>query len=70
MIKIEWLYDGHDCETCGQSYATGARVLLNGDLLLELEPVASCYDSQHYDEADVYRSILERLGYQIEEGAQ
>jgi len=66
-IKIEWLSDDHDCETCGSTYADGALVWLDGDLILELSPSAYCYDSTHYDEADVYRHILEKLGYEIKE---
>jgi len=66
-IKVEWLNDDHDCEICGSSYADGARVWLDGDLILELEPVAHCYESRHYDEADVYRRILEWMGHRIEE---
>lgn len=66
VVKIEWLSDDNDCDTCGSNYADGARVTLNGEPLLELTPVASCFGGAHWDSADVYRLTLEKLGYQVE----
>jgi hypothetical protein len=64
-LKIEWLSDSVDCETCGGNYADGARVWLDGELLLELIPVAHCFDSANWYESDVYKLILEKLGYNV-----
>jgi len=66
-IKIDWLIDEHWCETCGGTYADGAIVWMDDGLFLELRPRAHCYDSTHYDVADVYRLILEKLGYEVKE---
>lgn len=67
VLEIKWLSDDSDCDTCGSSYADGARVTLNGEPLLELTPVASCLGGAHWSEADVYRKIIEKLGYQVRE---
>lgn len=67
-IHIEWLDDTHDCETCGSSWAEGARVYIDGQLALDLEPCAHCYSGASYQEGDVYRRILAHLGYSVEEG--
>lgn len=65
-IKIEWLSDTHDCETCGASWAEGARVTIDGELALDLEPHAHCYDGDNYEREDVFKRILERLGHTVE----
>jgi hypothetical protein len=64
-IKIEWLYDKHDCETCGSSYATGAQVQI-GDASLLFEPMASCYLVRDWSMTDVYEEILKHLGHEVE----
>lgn len=46
---IERLYDNHDCEICGSSYAEGYVIYNGGDEILRREPIASCYDSSSYD---------------------
>jgi len=64
-IKIKWLLDQHDCETCGSSYATGAQVQV-GDTSLLFEPSASCFVDDSWTEVQVYEKILEHLGYTLE----
>ena len=66
-IHIKWVMDDHDCETCGWSSAEGAIVSIGGNIVLDLEPVAHCYDSTSYSQEKVYRKILEHLGYTIYE---
>jgi hypothetical protein len=66
-IKIEWLSDEHECDTCGWTYATGAAVEFDGVPCIDLEPSAYCYDGESYDAEDVFRRIIERLGHTIEE---
>jgi hypothetical protein len=67
VLEIKWLSDDSDCDTCGFNYADGAEVTLDGEPLLELTPVAACYGGAHWSEADVYRKIIEKLGYQVRE---
>lgn len=66
-IKIEWLSDSCDCETCGSSWAEGAIVYIDGQEIFTLEPHASCYDGSSWTQAEVYYQILKGLGYTIEE---
>ena len=66
-IEIEWLYDSTDCDTCGSSYADGARVTLDGKPLLELIPRAHCMGGKHWDETAVHATILRALGYEVSE---
>lgn len=65
-IRIEYLEDSHDCETCGYSYAEGARVYFAGVLAFELTPVAHCFGGDNYSQDEVFRQILEKLGYSLE----
>ena len=66
-IKIKWLYDTHQCETCGTSYAEGAEVSFDGQPHLVLPAVAHCYGGENYTQDDVYRRIIEKLGHTVEE---
>lgn len=67
-IKIEWLTDSYDnCETCGSSWAEGARVFVDGALALDLEPSAHCFGGAHYDQSDVYERLLRHLGHTVEQ---
>lgn len=66
-ISIEWTTDTHNCDTCGTSYAEGAIVRLNDEIILNLEPIAHCYDGDNYNQNEVYNKILEYLGYTVSE---
>lgn len=66
-IKIQWIVDDYDCETCGSSSAEGAIVTLDGKEILKLEPLAHCYNSVEFTPEEVYRKLLETLGYEVEE---
>lgn len=70
-IKIRWLTDSHECETCGLSYAEGAFVEIDsgktGDgATIDMRPLAACYGGAHYDSDQVYVAIFEKLGWQVE----
>ena len=67
QIEIEWLYDDHDCETCGSQWSHGAKVHLDGKLLIDNQPKASCFECAHWDEADIYKEVLTKLGYTVVE---
>lgn len=64
-IHIVWLSDESDCETCGPSYSEGARVFIDGVCVVDLPPIAHCYDGNSYTEKDVYGELLEYLGYRV-----
>lgn len=65
-ILIEILSDDHDCDTCGYTYAQGAKVTLDGKEFLMLEPVSACFGGDDYDYVHILTAILEKLGYQVE----
>ena len=68
-IHIRRLTDTDDCDCCGTTWADGAAVLKgqHGDELFRLTPIAHCTGGQDYDNATIYKSILEHLGYKITE---
>jgi hypothetical protein len=72
-ILVEKITDSSDCDTCGCSFADGARVHFDGQLVLELLPVADCDGGKSYGDDEVYAEILRHLGhglvYSSEEGA-
>lgn len=65
-IKIKWMYDTHECDTCGSSYALGAIITM-GNTTICMEPVAHCYEGVDYTTDDVYKLILSELGYTVED---
>jgi hypothetical protein len=72
-ITIDWLEDESDCDTCGWSYATGARVFLSDDetgsfdeIITEM-PSASCQGGYDKSSSEIYQAILEKLGFKVEE---
>lgn len=66
IITIEWLSDTYDgCETCGTSWAEGARVFIDGEMALDMSPSAYCFGGAHYDQSDVYERILRHLGHTV-----
>lgn len=64
-VEIEWLGDSYDCETCGYSYAEGARITIDGQVSLELVPRAHCFGGDNYSERDVFERILGQLGHEV-----
>ena len=65
-IEIEWLTDSYDnCETCGTSYAEGARVYVDGSLTLDMAPSAHCFGGAHHEQSEVYDAILKWLGHEV-----
>ena len=67
-IFIEWLTDSCECETCGTSYADGAVVTIKflGTLkVINLEPVAHCFDDDNYSSEAIYKRILDELGHKV-----
>ncbi len=67
QIKIEWLEDSNECDTCGYNYAEGAKVFFDEELVIDLEPAADCFGGRTYDDVFVFRQILEKLGHTVEQ---
>lgn len=64
-IEIEWLSDDHDCDACGMSWADGARIVIDGEEVIVLEPSAHCFGGAHYSNEDVYQRLLAHLGHDV-----
>ena len=66
-IRIEWLHEYSDCDQagCGGGYAEGAKVWIDGDLAIEMLPVAHCFGGITHDQEDVYRAIFARIGHTL-----
>ena len=66
-VRIEHLSDSYYCETCGTSWAEGARIIVDGEEVLCLEPLADCFGGQTFTEGDVLRALLRHFGHELEE---
>lgn len=65
-IKITHISDSMGCETCGSSYASGYRIEIDGELVVDKTPSAHCYDGVDYSEPhsafeDLSNVLAERL---------
>lgn len=65
-ITFEYLYDTYECDTCGQSHATGGRIWFDGKQVFELVPVAHCFGGAHMNES-LPEKALRILGHEVEE---
>lgn len=63
---IVWLEDEHECETCGYSYAQGYKIYKDDKLVVDKEPVASCFDSLNFDHSNAALDILKIEDVQID----
>lgn len=61
-IHFVWQDDSMDCETCGGGYADGGKVFIDGVCVVDMEPVAHCYDSVRYEQCQIYQALYEHLG--------
>lgn len=66
---VQRLSDHHDCETCGWSASDGYQIYKDGVLIIDNQPIASCFDSVNYDYAQAYYDIfkLEQIDVQEDE---
>lgn len=65
-IKVEWLADEHNCETCGWTMAEGACVYVDGELVLDMTPTAHCFGGETWDSDQVWKRLLQHLGHEVE----
>lgn len=63
VINIEWLA-GEDDQG---NWAEGASVRINGEFFLEVIPQVSKFECVSWDAEQVYKLILERLGFKVVE---
>lgn len=65
-ILIEVMSDWNDCEQCGGGSEDGGRITINGEVVFEHIPLASCYDNESYYEYDLLKLAFEKLGHSLE----
>jgi hypothetical protein len=65
-ILIEVMSDWNYCKQCGGSSENGGRITINGEVVFEHIPVASCFGNESYNESDLLRMAIEKLGYSLE----
>lgn len=65
-LKVIWLHDSRDCETCGCSYAQGFRAFLDGELIDEFEPWASCSGTFTIEGDDTWIRLFKHFGIEVE----
>lgn len=64
-IEIETRYDEHMCESCGWDSAVGGIVKIDDEIILDVEPIAYCYDGVSYNENDLLVLALHELGIEV-----
>ncbi|NTF17286.1 hypothetical protein G6L37_02420 [Agrobacterium rubi] len=64
-IEIQILKDVSECECCGISCADGACITIDGQVAVELTPVADCFDGRSFDDEDICAAILRHLGHNL-----
>ena len=52
-------------ETCGGSWAEGGTVTIDGEVVLEREPLAYCYGVPSYSESDLLVMALKKAGIEV-----
>lgn len=62
-IEIFTDEDQSDCETCGASYASGGRVLVDGVTVVDMPAAAACYDGDDNSALDLLILALESMGH-------
>lgn len=66
-VHIKWLDDTHECETCGFSYAEGAKVFIDGKLIIDKVPISNCCNPLYWNEEEILREILHHISEFSEE---
>lgn len=66
-IEIEWFSDDYGCEQlgCAGGPSKGARVTIDGQLVIGVVP--NTHDHDGKNESEVYKQILRRLGHKVSE---
>lgn len=64
-IKITHISDSMDCETCGSSYASGYRIEIDGEVVVDKTPCAHCYDGTDYDRDNAFEDLSNVLAERL-----
>lgn len=66
ILKIDWSFDDYQCELCGTSWSTGARVTLGDAVILDAPAVAHCQGSVNVEEGHILYHLCKHLGIEVE----
>ena len=68
MSKIEIIVisDHNNCDQCGGGYEDGGVVKINGKVVFEHVPRASCFDNKDVTTEDLLVEALKALGHEVE----
>lgn len=64
-IEIETNYDTHYCDTCGNNWADGGVVRVDGVEVLRRDPHAHCYNGTSYNVDELLVMALDKLGHTV-----
>ncbi|MBO9428736.1 hypothetical protein [Sulfitobacter sp. R18_1] len=64
-IEITTDQDEHECDDCGQAWAEGGRVVVDGEEVINKPGEAACYDGKDYSPADLLVMALDKLGHSV-----
>jgi hypothetical protein len=64
-LKVEFSSDWNNCETCGGGVGYGITATLEGEAILDVPAVGSCYNG--LGEEDCWKMLFEKLGYDLED---
>lgn len=65
--RIVWLYDSHDCETCGWSGESGYIIYKGDDVVVKKKPIVHCFSSVGYNADEAFIDILNLEGIEVEQ---
>lgn len=65
VIEIIEMSDWWDCDQCGGNSEDGGIVKIDGEVIFEHIPRASCFNNEDISVQDMLIIALEHLGYEV-----
>ena len=65
-VVIQVMSDWNDCEQCGGGTEDGGVITIDGEVVFEHIPNASCFGNSSVSDYDLLRLALEKLGHSLE----
>jgi hypothetical protein len=64
-IDIETNSDVHECETCGNSWAEGGAVIIDGVEVIRRDASAHCFGGTNYSDDELLVMALKKMGHDV-----
>lgn len=64
-IRIETRYNEHECEICGINVASGGKVYIDDEMIIDIEPVSHCFNEVHASEEELLMIALIKSGVDL-----